>query len=175
MKKFYLSAIVLMMAFVFVSCNNDDDDNPTVDKRLVGTWYSTTTEMWEYKNDVLVTHWKDLDDGKYRRIYEVKNGKETGEYEDIMNYEEWWDEVTFNSNGVVTVNNSHGEPYGGTFVTSDGVMTITDSSNGKVYHIPYEIKDGILIFTADQRKVYSDQGYSYLTITHYQRGSYPYK
>ncbi|MBR3726130.1 MAG: hypothetical protein IKN21_00790, partial [Prevotella sp.] len=128
-----------------------------------------------YKNDVLVTHWKDIDDGKSMRVYEIIDGKDTGEYHDYINHEVWWDEVTFNSNGVVTINNSSLEPYGGTFVTSDGVMTITDSSNGKVYQIPYEIKDGILIFTADQRKVYRDQGYSYLTITHYQRENYPYK
>lgn len=175
MKKYYLSSIVLMMVLAFVSCNNDDDDNPAVDKRLVGTWYSTTSEVWEYKNDVLVTHCKYIDDGKSMRVYEIIDGKDTGEYHDYINHEVWWDEVTFNSNGVVTVNNSSEEPYGGTFVTSDGVMTITDSSNGKVYHIPYEIKDGILIFTADQRKVYRDQGYSYLTITHYHKGSYPYK
>ena len=52
-------------------------------------------------------------------------------------------------------------------------MTITDSSNGKVYQIPYEIKDGILIFTNDKRKDYDEDGYSYFSITHYQRGSYP--
>ena len=172
MKKFYLSAIVLMMAFVFVSCNNDDDDNPTVDKRLVGTWYSTTSEVWEYKNDVLVTHWKYIDDGKSMRVYEIENGKDTGEYHDYINHEVWWDEVTFNSNGVVTVNNSHGESYGGTFVTSDGRITITDS-DGTVYQTQYEIKEGILIFTNDRRKYYYDEGYSYFTITHYQRGSYP--
>ena len=175
MKKFYLSAIVLMMAFVFVSCNNDDDDNPTVDKRLVGTWYSTTVELWEYKNDVLVSHWKYIDDGKSTRIYEIKNGKETGEYEDIINYEEYWDEITFNSNGVLTVNDSYGESYSSTFVTSDGVIKNTDSSNGEVFQISYEIKDGILIFTHDQRKDYDDEGYSYFTITHYRRGNYPYR
>ena len=173
MKKFYLSAIVLMMAFVFVSCNNDDDDNPTVDKRLVGTWYSTTVELWEYKKDVLVSHWKYIDEGKSTRIYEIKNGKDTGEYHDQLNYEVWWDELTFHSNGVVTVNGSYGESYSSTFVTSDGVIKNTDSSNGEVFQIPYEIKDGILIFTNDKRKDYDEDGYSYYSITHYQRGSYP--
>ena len=172
MKKFYLLAIVLMMTLAFVSCNNDDDDNPAVDKRLFGTWYSTTYETWQYKKDVLVTHWKYIDDGKSIRIYEIENGKETGEYRDRLNNDVWWDEVTFHSNGVFTANNSD-EPYNGTFVASGGVMTITDSSNGKIYQIPYEIRDGILIFTADRRKYYDDEGYSHFTITHYHRGNYP--
>ena len=74
MKKFFHLAIVLVIASVFVACNNDDEDNSAVDKRLLGTWYTNTCELWEYKKDVLVTHWKDLDNGITRRLYKIING-----------------------------------------------------------------------------------------------------
>ena len=173
MKKFYLIAIVLVIASVFVACNNDDEDNSAVDKRLVGTWYSNTSEVWEYKNDVLVAHWKDLDEGNYCRIYKIIKGEETGEYEDCINYEQWWDEITINSNGVITGNNHINELFSGTLVTSDGVMTVTDSSNGDVFRVLYKINDGILTITSDQRKDYDEDGYSYFSITDYHKGSYP--
>ena len=157
MKKFYLSAIVLMMAFVFVSCNNDDDDNPAVDKRLLGTWYTNTCELWEYKKDVLVNHWKDLDNGINRRIYKIINGEETGEYEDCINNEQWWSEITINSNGVITGNNYVNELFSGTLVTSDGVMTVTDSSNGEVYQLLYKINDGILTLNIINNKTIAEK------------------
>ena len=173
MKKFFHLAIVLVIASVFVACNNDDEDNSAVDKRLLGTWYTNTCELWEYKKDVLVNHWKDLDNGINRRIYKIINGEETGEYEDCINNEQWWSEITINSNGVITGNNYVNELFSGTLVTSDGVITVTDSSNGEVYQLLYKINDGILTITSDQRKDYDKDGYSYFTITHYQRGNYP--
>ena len=170
--------MVLMMAMTvcaaFVACGDDDDNVADgVDSRIVGIWHSVGEELWEYKDDVLVTHWADLDENT-QRDYEVENGVETGEYRDNPRHEEWWGELTVNADGTLSTFDSYGESEHATYKCADGVMTLTE--DGSVVRLAsYELKDGELLITTDNRNRKDDEGYSYLGITRYAKGAYPRK
>ena len=82
--------------------------------------------------------------------------------------------MTFNSDGTVVSIVNKSETTRGTFETSNGAMTVT-SNQGEVNILQYDITDGQLVITSDNRKEYDEEGYSYCTIAHYQRGGYPQK
>lgn len=172
-ESFLIAVWTLMMTMaiptLFISCGDDKEEN-ALDERLMGTWHRTLLDVWEYKNDVLTAHWQDLD-GKTERVYEVEDGKETGEYRDFQNTEDNLEEVTFNSDGTVVSIVNKSETTRDTFETSNGAMTVT-LNQGEVNILQYDITDGQLVITSDNRKEYDEEGYSYFTIAHYQRGGY---
>lgn len=172
MKQIYYMALMLMVALTgsatLVSCGDDDDDS-SVDSRVFGTWHSTIYEVWEYKDDVLVVHWEDLDDEKYR-FYEIVDGKETGGYQDYQKNEndKYWDEITFKSDGTFSTIDKANDSSHGTFATSERVMTII-TDDGIVKKFPYELNGGQLTITMDGRADQDENGYAYYTIAHYQK------
>ena len=172
-ESFLIAVWTLMMTMaiptLFISCGDDKEEN-ALDERLIGTWHRTLLDVWEYKNDVLTAHWQDFD-GKTDRVYDVEDGKETGEYRDFQNTEDNLEEVTFNSDGTVVSIVNKSETTRDTFETSNGAMTVT-SNLGEVNILQYDITDGQLVITSDNRKEYDEEGYSYFTIAHYQRGGY---
>ena len=175
---FLIAVWTLMMTIaiptLFISCG-DDKEESAIDERLIGTWHRTLLDVWEYKNDVLTAHWQDLD-GKTERVYEVEDGKETGEYQDFQNKYGGIDleELTFYSDGTIVSVVNESEAMRGTIETSNGTITVT-SDQGEVNMLQYEITDGQLVVTKDSRKEYDKDGYSYYSIVHYQRGGYPQK
>jgi|GEM_PF-1752717 len=176
MKRFLWQAITLTMVFaipLLVAACGDDDDNPDLDTKLLGTWQSTISKVWEYKNDILVAHWEDLDD-ETSRSYEVENGKETGEYRDHkkQDVDKAWADFTFKSDGTLSSIDNYGEAKTYKVIMSDGTMTVTEEGSSEVYQLQYVLAGGELIVTSDQRASYDQQGYSYYTIAHYQRGSH---
>ena len=174
-ESFLITVWTLMMTIaiapLFISCGDDKNEN-AIDERLIGTWHLTQWDIWEYKNDVLTVYSQHNEDKT--RVYEVENGKETGEYRDYQNtYEDTnHEEVTFYSDGTVVTIVNKSETTRGKVKTSNGTITYFSDQGEVVNILQYDITNGQLVFTYDGRKEYDKDGYSYYSIAHYQRGGY---
>ena len=140
----------MVIATLFVACGSDDDDNNdngSVDSRVVGTWTSTIGEGWNWdENGVLQNHWKDLS-AITTRSYEVINGMETGRYRDYTDGEPEWTTVTFNADGSFNGENDE-ESFKGTFTAKDGVMIML--AEDRAHKSNYSFEDGKLKLVTEE-------------------------
>ncbi|MBR1668249.1 MAG: hypothetical protein IJ693_08220 [Bacteroidaceae bacterium] len=181
MKKNYLwsmltTVMVAMLSIGFVSCGDDDDDNgggtSGGSSALVGTWYSIISEGWEYEDGELTGHWKDLS-ATSTRVYEVQNGRETGQYHDYSSGDEAeWEETTFTQDGKWTSTNEDGETTTGTYTVSNGKINLF-MYNTFVNSVKYSISNNQLVLTSEE---YDDDGQlEEREIIYYNKGAYPNK
>ena len=123
MKKYFYAALALLVAMTastaLVACGDDDDEGNGIDSRIIGTWRSSISEGWEYENNVLVWHWKDLNEYTVRS-YEIIDGKETGKYEDETLDEPEFEIVTFKADGTFEVSDEDEDVEYGTYTTANG-------------------------------------------------------
>ena len=182
MKKTYFWSLftLLVMGLCSVSlasCGDDDDDNGDnggssggkVTGNIVGTWHSTVSEGWEYRDGVLVSHWKDLDETT-TRLYTVANGRETGEYRD-MTVNAQWEEVTFNNNGTWTSTNEDDEGSKGRYSLSGDILRVY-SDDGYETEMTVKFEGGQMLLTMEE---YDDGELESREVIYYDKGSYPRK
>lgn len=173
-KKNFLHVLTVMMVAMlcvgFISCGGDDGENTSgaIDSRILGTWYSTVSEGWDYVDGITVNHWRDKDE--YTTInYNVVNGVD-GVPTPYTSDKPEWQEITFSNDGTYYLINEEGHGYKGTFTTPNN-NKINLYYNGSLISSDSYIfnEEGQLVVTMDE---YDDGELESREIAYYNRGSY---